>query len=158
MKVDQGPRPGKVVELRCTYDPATRGGNAPDGRKVKGTIHWVSAAHAVAGRGAACTITSSASPIPTTCRKARTELDNLNPKSLEVLPHCWVEPSLKGAPPAAGSSSSGWATSASIRTRKRATGFQPHGDPARHLGQDRREEMTKDGPGKFGNTAQAVVL
>src|SRR5205809_4745911 len=38
---------GNVVELRCTYDPATRGGNAPDGRKVKGTIHWVSAAHAV---------------------------------------------------------------------------------------------------------------
>src|SRR3954462_12752203 len=38
---------GKIIELRCTYDPATRGGNAPDGRKVKGTIHWVSAAKAV---------------------------------------------------------------------------------------------------------------
>ena len=38
---------GEVVEVRCTYDPATRGGDAPDGRKVKGTIHWVSAAHAV---------------------------------------------------------------------------------------------------------------
>ena len=42
---------GDVVELRCTYDPATRGGESPDGRKVKGTIHWVSAAHAVAGGG-----------------------------------------------------------------------------------------------------------
>ena len=38
---------GEIVELRCTYDPATRGGDAPDGRKVKGTLHWVSAAHAV---------------------------------------------------------------------------------------------------------------
>ena len=44
---------GEVVELRCTYDPATRGGNAPDGRKVKATIHWVSAARCRAGRGAA---------------------------------------------------------------------------------------------------------
>ena len=39
---------GKIVEVRCTYDPATRGGNTPDGRKVKSTIHWVSAAHAIA--------------------------------------------------------------------------------------------------------------
>ena len=45
--VMKDPQTGEVVELRCTYDPATRGGNAPDGRKVKGTIHWVSAAHAV---------------------------------------------------------------------------------------------------------------
>ena len=44
---------GEVVELRCTYDPATNGGNAPDGRKVKATMHWVSAADSVAGRGAA---------------------------------------------------------------------------------------------------------
>ena len=46
-------RRGEVVELHCTYDPATRGGNAPDGRKVKATIHWVSAAHAAGGRGPA---------------------------------------------------------------------------------------------------------
>src|SRR5262249_25260932 len=44
--VVKDPKTGEVTELRCTYDPATRGGNAPDGRKVKGTIHWVSAAHA----------------------------------------------------------------------------------------------------------------
>ena len=45
-EVVKDPETGEVTELRCTYDPATRGGNAPDGRKVKGTIHWVSAAHA----------------------------------------------------------------------------------------------------------------
>ena len=45
--VDEGPATGEIVELRCTYDPATRGGDAPDGRKVKATLHWVSAAHAV---------------------------------------------------------------------------------------------------------------
>ena len=52
-RVVKDERSGEVVELHCTYDPATRGGDAPDGRKVKATLHWVSAAHAVAGRGAA---------------------------------------------------------------------------------------------------------
>ena len=51
--VVKDPKTGEVVELHCTYDPATRGGNTPDGRKVKGTIHWVSADHAHAGRSAA---------------------------------------------------------------------------------------------------------
>ena len=54
---------GEVVVLRCTYDPATRGGDAPDGRKVKGTLHWVSAAHAWPRR-CGCTITCSRGPIP----------------------------------------------------------------------------------------------
>ena len=45
--VVKDPATGEIVELRCTYDPATRGGNAPDGRKVKATLHWVSAAHAI---------------------------------------------------------------------------------------------------------------
>ena len=45
--VDKDPATGEVIALRCTYDPATRGGDAPDGRKVKATLHWVSAAHAV---------------------------------------------------------------------------------------------------------------
>ena len=52
-EVVKDPATGEIAELRCTYDPATRGGDAPAGRKVKGTIHWVSAAHALAGRGAA---------------------------------------------------------------------------------------------------------
>jgi glutaminyl-tRNA synthetase len=90
-------RTGEVVELRCTYDPATRGGDAPDGRKVKSTLHWVSAAHAVeaevrlydrlfteenagaAGDFKAC----------------------INPQSLEILTCCRAEPGLAGAAPGA---------------------------------------------------------
>ena len=48
--VVKDPATGEIVELRCTYDPATRGGTAPDGRKVPGTLHWVSAAHSVPSR------------------------------------------------------------------------------------------------------------
>jgi len=85
---------GEVVELRCTYDPETRGGDAPDGRKVRGTIHWVSAAHAV----------------PAEARLydhlfAREDpgaegdfLDDLNPASVEVVKDCLVEPSLATPP------------------------------------------------------------
>ena len=62
---------GEVTELHCTYDPATRGGNTPDGRKVKGTIHWVSAPSRCRPRSG-CTITCSPSPIPATCRPAET--------------------------------------------------------------------------------------
>jgi glutaminyl-tRNA synthetase len=86
---------GEVVLLRCTYDPATRGGDAPDGRKVRGTLHWVSAAHA----------------LPAEVRLydhlfTRPEpgangdfLADLNPRSLEVLTDCRVEPSLAAAAP-----------------------------------------------------------
>jgi len=78
---------GEVTEVRCTYDPATRGGNAPDGRKVKSTIHWVSAEHAVDAEVRLYeTLFSTESP---------TDLSDLNPKSLEVLAGCKVEPSLK---------------------------------------------------------------
>ena len=87
---------GNVVELRCTFDPATRGGNAPDGRKVKGTIHWVSAAHAVEAEvrlyDHLC-----AKPDPDDVEEGQTFLANLNPKSLEVLPRAYIEPSVKGA-------------------------------------------------------------
>ena len=81
---------GNVTVIHCTYDPASRGGNSPDGRKVKGTIHWVSAAHAV----------------PATVRLYENIVDeekgvynedgslNLNPNSLTVLDNCYVEPSL----------------------------------------------------------------
>ncbi|MDZ7268660.1 MAG: glutamine--tRNA ligase/YqeY domain fusion protein [candidate division KSB1 bacterium] len=94
-EVVKDPATGEIIELRCTYDPATRGGDSPDGRKVKGTIHWVSAAHA---------------------RKVEVRLydrlflkenpdDNkdflaqLNPNSLEVLKDCLVEPGLAQAAP-----------------------------------------------------------
>jgi len=89
---------GEVTELHCSYDPATRGGDSPDGRKVKGTIHWVSAGHALAAQvrlydrlflnerpGAA---------------KGSSFIDDLNPASLEVLDDCRVEPSLAAAQPA----------------------------------------------------------
>lgn len=84
---------GEVVELRCTYDPATRGGSAPDGRKVKATLHWVSAEHA----------------LPAVVRQyerlfvdehpgeSREFLEALNPDSLEVIDTCRVEPSVAGA-------------------------------------------------------------
>ncbi len=80
---------GEVVELRCTYDPETRGGNAPDGRKVKATIHWVSAAHAVA---AEVRIYEQlfATPTPDAANFAA----QLNANSLEVLDDAMLEPAL----------------------------------------------------------------
>lgn len=84
---------GRVTVVHCTYDPASKGGNSPDGRKVKGTIHWVSAAHAVKAE----------------VRLYENIIDeekgvynedgslNLNPDSLKVLKECYIEPSVKGA-------------------------------------------------------------
>ena len=87
---------GNVVELRCTYDPATRGGNAPDGRKVKGTIHWVSAEHAVEAEVRLYDHLFNR-PDPDEVDEGQTFLDNLNPRSLEVLSHAFIESSVKGA-------------------------------------------------------------
>jgi glutaminyl-tRNA synthetase len=87
---------GNVVELRCTYDPATRGGEAPDGRKVKATIHWVSAPHALEAEVRLYDRLFNA-PNPEEAPEGQTFIANLNPNSLEVLPHCYVEPSLKAA-------------------------------------------------------------
>jgi glutaminyl-tRNA synthetase len=83
---------GEVVELRCTYDPATRGGNAPDGRKVQGTIHWVSAAHAVPAEVRLYN-TLFARPDPGAAGDIMTDL---NPASRELLTEALVEPSLAG--------------------------------------------------------------
>jgi glutaminyl-tRNA synthetase len=85
---------GAVTELRCTIDPATRGGQAPDGRKVKGTIHWVSAAQAIRAE-VRLYDTLFTVPDPDAGGDYR---KNLNPKSLEVLKDCLVEGSLAGAP------------------------------------------------------------
>ncbi|MEO8256349.1 MAG: glutamine--tRNA ligase/YqeY domain fusion protein [Acidobacteriota bacterium] len=88
---------GEVVELRCTYDPATRGGNSPpDGRKVKATLHWVSAAHAI-GVEVRLYDRLFAAEDPERVAEGQTFLDNLNPESLEVLPDCRAEPSLRDA-------------------------------------------------------------
>jgi glutaminyl-tRNA synthetase len=91
---------GNVVELRCTYDPATRGGNAPDGRKVKSTIHWVSASHAVDAE-ARIYDTLFSKENPSDVDEGQEFTANLNPASLEVLSGCKVEPSLRNAEPGA---------------------------------------------------------
>jgi glutaminyl-tRNA synthetase len=87
------PQTGEVVELRCTYDPETRGGNAPDGRKVKATIHWVSAAHAVRAEVRLYDhLFRTADPYD--LPPGGDWRQNLNPNSLEVLSECYLEPSL----------------------------------------------------------------
>ncbi len=84
---------GEVVELRCTYDPATRGGNAPDGRKVRGTIHWVSAARAITAE-IRLYHPLFTRPVPGTDGDL---MADLNPHSLEVLSDAMVEPGLAGS-------------------------------------------------------------
>jgi glutaminyl-tRNA synthetase len=84
---------GDVVEIRCKYDPATRGGNAPDGRKVKSTIHWVSAAKAMEAEVRVYENLFS-KPNPNQTEEGQDFTANLNPNSLQVIPHAKVEPSL----------------------------------------------------------------
>ncbi|MEK9645386.1 MAG: glutamine--tRNA ligase/YqeY domain fusion protein [Alphaproteobacteria bacterium] len=83
---------GEVIELRCTYDPATRGGDSPDGRKVKGTLHWVSAAHAIDAE------VRLYEPLFLNENPGAAEdfLAEINPDSLEVLTGCKLEPALAG--------------------------------------------------------------
>lgn len=96
--VIKDPKTGEVTEVRCTYDPATRGGDSPDGRKVKATLHWVSAKHAI----------DAEVRLYDLLFKQRNPNDvpdgvdykvNLNPGSLEVLGQCKLEPSLRDAHP-----------------------------------------------------------
>ncbi|MBI4879257.1 MAG: glutamine--tRNA ligase/YqeY domain fusion protein [Planctomycetes bacterium] len=89
---------GAVVELRCTYDPATLGGRAPDGRKVKGTIHWVSSAHALPAE-ARLYDHLFLKPDPEDVAAGEAFAAGLNPDSLQVLRGCLVEPSLASAAP-----------------------------------------------------------
>jgi glutaminyl-tRNA synthetase len=86
---------GNVVEVRCTYDPASRGGNSPDGRKVKSTMHWVSAAHAISAEVRLYDKLFS-NPNPQDVPEGGNFLDNLNPNSLEVA-DAKLEPSLAEA-------------------------------------------------------------
>jgi len=97
-EVVKDPATGQVVELRCTYDPATRGGDAPDGRKVKSTLHWVSAAHAIPAEARLYEHLFTKED-PGDVPNGGDWKDNLNSASLEVLTDCWVEPSLAGAAP-----------------------------------------------------------
>ncbi len=83
---------GEVTEVHCTYDPATKGGDAPDGRKVKSTIHWVSAAHAIPAE------VRLYNQLFTVERPDDGELEHIvNPHSLEALENCYVEPAVSDA-------------------------------------------------------------
>jgi len=87
---------GNIAELRCTYDPQTRGGDAPDGRKVKGTLHWVSARHAKKAEIRLYdTLFTKRDPSDVT--GGEDYKSNLNPNSLEIIQEAYVEPSLAGA-------------------------------------------------------------
>jgi glutaminyl-tRNA synthetase len=89
---------GEVVELHCTYDPETRGGWAPDGRRVKSTLHWVSAAHSIEAE--VCLYEHLFLKANPSDEKEGGDFKRyLNPNSLETLTSCRVEPSLKGATP-----------------------------------------------------------
>jgi glutaminyl-tRNA synthetase len=93
--VTRDPLSGEITELHCSYDPATRGGDAPDGRKVKSTIHWVSAQHAVKAE-----IRLYAQLFTVENPDIGDDLNSIvNPHSLEVLTDCFLEPSLADAKP-----------------------------------------------------------
>jgi glutaminyl-tRNA synthetase len=89
---------GDIVELHCSYDPATRGGDAPDGRKVKATLHWLSAPHALKAE-VRLYDNLFTKPDPDEAPEGRDFTANLNPNSLETLTDCYVEPSLAAAGP-----------------------------------------------------------
>jgi glutaminyl-tRNA synthetase len=97
--VVKDPDTGEVTELHCTYDPATRGGDAPDGRKVKGTLHWVSAKHAVNARVRLYDHLFTKEN-PNEVEEGQEFTAHLNPNSLEILDDCKLEPSLANAAPA----------------------------------------------------------
>jgi glutaminyl-tRNA synthetase len=96
--VVKDPQTGAIVEVHCTYDPATRGGNAPDGRRVKSTIHWVSAQHAI---DAEVRLYDNlfTTENPDDAPEGQDFTANLNPNSLEVVTGARLEPSLAGAAP-----------------------------------------------------------
>jgi glutaminyl-tRNA synthetase len=96
--VVKDPKTGKIVELHCTYDPETRGGDAPDGRKVKGTLHWVSASHAVSAE-VRLYEHFFVKENPNEVEEGKDFTDYINPNSLEILSNCIVEPSLSNATP-----------------------------------------------------------
>ena len=93
---------GEIVELRCSWDPATRGGNAPDGRKVASTLHWVSADHAIPAEVRLYeTLFRVEDPMGEADAQDADYTSFLNPNSERVLRECWVEPSLANAEPGA---------------------------------------------------------
>ena len=130
---------GEVVELRCTYDPATKGGNAPDGRKVKATMHWLSAKDSVP---AEIRVYNQlfANPSPSAANFAA----DLNPESLEILPDARIEPSV--AADNSGEVMQFERQGYFVRDKDsdaRQAGVQPHHRPARHVCEGSRREGVK---------------
>ncbi len=95
-KVIKDEKTGEVIELHCSYDPATRGGDAPDNRKVKATLHWVSAKHAVRSE---VRLYNTLFTKPDPGSEGNDFLADINPQSLEVLDPCFIEPSVRNAAP-----------------------------------------------------------
>ena len=95
---DRDPETGAVTTVRCTYDPATRGGSAPDGRKVKGTIHWLSAEHATPAEVRLYDVLFEAAD-PMDVPEGSDALAGVSPRSLETLTGAWVEPALADPTP-----------------------------------------------------------
>ena len=87
---------GNIIELHCTYDPETKGGNSPDGRKVKGTLHWVSAEHAVDAEVRLYDNLFTLEDM-SDMEEGKEYKDYLNPDSMTILNNCKVEPSLAKA-------------------------------------------------------------
>ena len=94
----KNPETGEIEEIHCTYDPQTLGANAPDGRKVQGTIHWVSAQHALDAEVRMYDRLFTV-PNPNRVEEGKTFMDVFNPDSLKVLTNCKVEPSLASYAP-----------------------------------------------------------
>ncbi|MBN2245862.1 MAG: glutamine--tRNA ligase, partial [Candidatus Aminicenantes bacterium] len=97
-KVIKDPETNKILELRCTYDPETKGGWSKDGRKVKGTSHWVSAAHALKAEVRLYDHLFTKED-PSETSEGKDWKDNLNPDSLKLVSGCLVEPDLANAKP-----------------------------------------------------------
>jgi glutamyl/glutaminyl-tRNA synthetase len=126
---------GEIVELRCTYDPATRGGDAPDGRKVKGTLHWVSAPHALAAEVRLYETLFTVED-PMDVPEGRELTDTLNPASLEVVRGARARARARGR----GARRVRAVRAARLflrRSRRQAggTGLEPRRHAARHVGE-----------------------
>jgi len=98
LEVVKDPASGEVIELRCTYDPQTRGGDAPDGRRVQGTLHWVSAPHAVTAEVRLYDQLFTTEN-PNDVEEGKHFTDTINPRSLTLLNDCRLEPGLAAAEP-----------------------------------------------------------
>ena len=142
---------GEVVELRCTYDPATRGGNAPDGRKVQATLHWVAAARRVPAEVRLYN-PLFARPDPGAASFAA----DLNPQSLEVLADARVEPALAARNGRAVQFERQGYFCRDRDSTPEPAGLQPHGRPARQLGEGR--QAAKLNGVAFSTSSLAIAL